>query len=163
MVIFVMGADGSERNSLGRMLAITLDWEFADANELRPTYVSGVNDNIQDAKTTSLKILFAALQYWVYNWHDIVVSCWTLSQQDREFLARNLPLVKFTYLRSPNRTLEGEFSEVKNSIAAVGKQEQSAARERVLIVDPSRKTKEVIADIVAVLVLNRRAPDAVAS
>jgi gluconokinase len=161
MVIFVMGSERSDRNSLGRMLAIALDWEFADANELRPTYVSGVPDNIQDVKSTSLKKLFAALRYWVYDWHDIVVSCWTLSQQDRKLLARNLSLVKFIYLRSPAHSLEGELSQLETGVASLEK--QSEAREKVMTVDPSRKTKEIIAEIIGVFVLNRRAQDAIAS
>jgi gluconate kinase len=163
MVILVMGADRCERNSLGRMLAITLSWEFADARQLLPTYVAGVAENIQTVEGTGLEILSAALRYPVYNWHDMVVSCWTLSEQERKLLGRNLPLIKFVYLRSPEHRFEDASFEVKNGIVSVGKPQQNDVSDRVLTVDPSRKTKEIIAEILAVLVLNRRSQHAIAS
>jgi len=161
MVIFVMGTDRCERSSLARMLAITLGWEFADADELPPTYVSGASDKVQCR--TNIGTLSAALQYWVYNWHDVIVSCPELSEQNRQLLGRNLPIVKFIYLRSPEHGLANQLSEVENGSASLTKSNRIAGNERVLTIDASRRTKEIIAEIVAVLVLKRRAVDAVAS
>ena len=162
MVIFVMGTDRSDRGSLARMLAITLGWEFADADELRPTYVDGRQLNMQPTINIRLQTLSAALQYWVYNWHDVIVSCWLLTDEDRKLLGTNLPLVKFIYLRSPEISPNGEFSQAEN-VTAISASKQTEAKDRVLTVDGSRRTKEIIAEIVSVLVLNRRAVDAVAS
>jgi len=162
MIIFVMGAEPSERSSLARMLAIVLDWEFANADELPLTYVHGLPLNRQCANRTRLEALSAALQYWVYNWHDVIVSCWELSAQERKLLGTNLPSVKFIYMRSPDRSFKDEFSGPQN-IASINTPRQAEANERVLIIDPSRKTKEIIAKIIAVLVLNRRTQNVVAS
>jgi gluconate kinase len=162
MVIFVMGTDRSQRSSVGRMLAITLDWEFADADELPPTYVDDRPDNMQGAKSTRLRILSAALQYWVYNWRDVIVSCWELTEQDRKLLGTNLPLVKFIYLRSAEDSLKDDSSQAE-TIASISIPNQTETKDRVLIIDPSRKAKQIIAEIVGILVLNRRAQGAVAS
>jgi hypothetical protein len=163
MIIIVMGGGQSERNSLGRLLAITLDWEFADAEELSPTYVAGVADQVLSAKSTRMQTLSAALGYWVYNWHDVVVSCWTLTEQERKLFSGKQFSVKFIYLSSPDASLHPEKCLELSTVGKASRSNPTEPSDEVLRVDPSRRTKEIIAEVVTVLVLNRRSQDVLAS
>jgi len=167
MVIIVMGASRSDRNSLARTIATTLDWEFADALTLPSTSASHVDESrvTQDETTAAqMRALRAAVQYWSYEWQDMVVSSWVLTEKERKLISNDSQVVDFVLMSSAECSLctaasfQLSTETFPSSIRVAGRQYDN----KLLLVDPSRRTNDIVSDVISALVLNRRLPNVVA-
>ncbi len=163
MVLIITGATESGRDAVGRLLADTLGWEFVNAGNLRPTGNLDANrcgDSPANAGPTwRIEALSAAIDSWIYEWRDVVVSCPMLMEAGRKRLCRKSSLVKIVRLES---SLATGRANVLDHSAGVGSQLQagwygSQDQERdVLTVDTSRQVEEIVAEMTAVLTSARR-------
>ncbi|MGA8345641.1 MAG: hypothetical protein WB781_27165 [Candidatus Sulfotelmatobacter sp.] len=159
MVFIITGAAESGRNSVGRLLAEALGWEFVDAENLRPPGNldgRGCSTSLANADPTLLVgTLSTAINFWIYEWRDVVVSCPMLTEGDRRQLSRMSSLIKIVCLEdfhAPGRTRI-----LDQSVGIVSSQLQArwhAARDSeqdALAIDPSPRVEEIIAEIIATI------------
>jgi len=165
MVIIVMGASRSDRNRLARIIAITLDWEFADALTLPSTSTSHVDESRvtrdETTRAAEMQALRAAVQYWTYKWQDIVVSSWVLTEQERRLIINNTPAVHFVLMSSDECSVQSA-APVRLSTIAFAHSTRAVVHQhsnKLLLVDPSLRTEEIVADVISVLVLGRLLPN----
>jgi gluconokinase len=166
MVIIVMGASRSDRNCLARMIAITLDWEFADALRLPSTSTShGDESGVTRDETTraaQIQALHAAVQYWSYKWQDMVVSSWVLTEQERKLISNTSPDAKFVLMSAAECNIQPGASQPPNASPSISPWTTAAQHSnKLLLVDASHRTKEIVADVISALVLNRKLPNVV--
>ena len=158
MVCIITGATESGRDTVGRHLADTLGWEFVNAENLRPKGNLDANrcgDSRANAGPTwRIEALSAAIDIWIYEWRDVVVSCPMLMEADRKRLCQKSSLVKIVYLEA---SLAIGPAHVLDQSAVVGSQLQTRwygsqdQRRYVLTVDTSRQVEEIVAEMTAVL------------
>lgn len=160
MVIVVMGAVRSDRDSLGRFLATNLGWEFADADTLAGSRTAKITERTvlrESATSAPVQALCGALQYWSYKWQDVVVSCPLLTEQERKLLSTRRAAVKFLCLNASERNAAGSPQPPTATSRAASPE---PAKSNVLTVEASRGTSQIVADVISMLILNRRPPHA---
>ena len=159
MVFIIAGATGSGRNTVSKLLAETLGWEFVDAEKLGS---SGNLDaprpstSLDDAGPTSrLETLSAAIHFWIYEWRDVVVSCAQLTDQDRRELTQISSLVRivcFEEFHATDRTgIPDRSAAFASSPLHAGWDKGCDCERDVLTLDPSRRVEETIAEMTALL------------
>jgi len=109
MIIVVMGVAGSGKTTVGRALAASLGWDFADADDFHPP------ENI--AKMSAGRPLddadrapwLAALRAWIdaclARGGDAVVTCSALKRRYRDVLLPDTPRVRLVYLQGSRELL----------------------------------------------------------
>lgn len=163
MVFVITGAAESDRNTVGRLLAEALGWEFVDAENLHPCGnldARRCNISLSNADPTlRIETLSTAISFWIYEWRDVVVSCRMLTERDRRQLSRMSALVKIVCLEASHAT--GRTPVPDQSVRVVTSEfsaEWHVAREPgqdVLTVDSSRQVEEIIAEITEVLIMRK--------
>ena len=102
MVILLMGVTGSGKTTIGRALAESLKWQFADADDFHPpSNVAKMHAGIplDDAdRAPWLAVLQAKISAWLLAANDTVLACSALKQTYRNQLMIS-PDVKLVYLR----------------------------------------------------------------
>lgn len=165
MVIIVMGDSRSDRNQLARIIAITLDWEFADALSLPGAGASHVHESPvtrgEATRAAQMQALVVAVQNWNYKWQDVIVSCWVLTEHERKIISN--PGIDFVLMNSAEYTIQpaapSQLPPATDSISTWTTAQPHS--NRLLVVNPSRRTKEIVGDVISALVLNRRLPNVV--
>jgi len=163
MVFIITGAAESGRNTVGRLLAEALGWEFVDAENLRPP---GNPDErkcssaLADADPAArVETLSAAINFWIYEWRDVVVSYPKLTERERGQLSKMSSLVRIVCLEASHAT--GRTRILDGSARVAGSKFSEgwyAARDPapdVLTVDSSRQVEEIIAEMTAVLIMRK--------
>ena len=158
MVLITTGSTESGRDTVGRHLADTLGWEFVNAENLRPSGNLDANrcgnSRSNVGATWLLEALSAAIDTWIYEWRDVVVSCPTLMEADRKHLCQKSSLVKIVRLESSLATgcacvLD---QSVKVGSPSQGKwYEPEGQRRDVVTVDTSRQIEDIVVEMTAVL------------
>jgi len=156
VVFIITGAAAADRNTVGRLLAETLGWEFVDAENLRPPGNVGAGcDSTSPANpdpTLRIETLSAAINVWIYEWRDVVVSCPVLTEGDRRQLSRMSSLVKLVCLEEFHAT--GRTLVLDQSVGASAQWPAGWHTERdMLTLDSSRRVEEIIAEMTAVLMM----------
>ena len=105
MVIVVMGATGSGKTTIGRLLAKRMNWEFADADDFH----SAANKEkmhkgipLTDAdRLPWLAAIHAQIQRWIADKKNVVLACSALKQSYRDLLwsDKKTQVVQFVYLK----------------------------------------------------------------
>ena len=161
MVLIITGAAELGRNTVGRLLAEALGWEFVDAENLHPPAnldARRCSTLLANADPTlRIETLSAAINFWIYEWRDVVVSCPMLTERDRRQLSKMSSLVKIVCLEASAATgrtpvLDRSGRVVRSEFAA-GWQAAREPGQDVLMVDSSRQVEEIIAEIMAVLMM----------
>lgn len=159
MVFIIAGATASDRNTVSKLLAETLGWEFVDAEKLR----SSGNLNAPRPSTSAdnagptlrVETLSAAIHFWVYEWRDVVVSCPKLTDKDRRELSQTSSLVRIVCLEefhAAKRTGIPDRSAAFVSSPIHARWDAGCDCERdVLTLDSSRRVEETIAQMTALL------------
>jgi gluconokinase len=155
-----MGAAGLGRDSVGRLLAESLGWEFVDADHLRSIAQTAERSApLADAAWDGvMQALCAALQYWSYQWRDVVVACSMMTEQDQRQLSSKYCSVKFVQLQElegTDQTLHGAFDRISSGMLVSGGMAVEG-NNKVLMVDSSQRAERVVAEVISALVLNRR-------
>ena len=162
MVLIITGATESGRNTVGRLLAEDLGWEFVNVENLRPAGnldANGCGDSRSNAVSMWLiESLSAAIDIWIYEWRDVVVSSPWLVEADRKRLCQKSSLVKIVHLES---SLATGRAHVLDQSAGVEFQLQAkwygtqSQRRDVFTVNTSRQVEEIVAEMTAVLTSSR--------
>jgi gluconokinase len=165
VVIVITGTAESGRNTVGNRLAETLGWEFVDAEKLCPPGTPPIprNSNLPARADPPLLIetLSAAINRWIYEWRDVVISCPVLTGRDRRQLS-TMSLVKIVRLEESDAAEQSSVFRRPARVALSGpsplwhtsyEQEQN-----MLTVDSSQPVDEIIGDIEAVLTKRKAQP-----
>ncbi len=159
MVFIIMGPAQSARNTVGRLLAEALGWEFVDAENLHPlgNFDAGSRStSLADADRISpMTTLSTAINFWIYEWLDLVVSCPELTENDRRQLSKISSLVKIVSLEASLAACRSHVSH--RSDVAISSQLPAAwwtacdQGQDSLSRDSSPLVEDIIADLTAVL------------
>ncbi len=162
MVFIITGAAESSRNMVCRLLAEALGWEFVEAENL---YGSGDVERKCSSSLAnhepSLRIesISRAINIWIYEWRDVVVSCPMLTQGDRRQLSKLSSLVKIVCLEefyATDRTRVSDLSVgVATSASPVGSNASRDPKEDLFTISLSRPVEEIIAELTAVLMTQK--------
>ena len=159
-VVFVIaGAAESGRNTVGRLLAESLGWEFVDAENLRPPLnaeVRGCSTPRANADPTFVEdTLSTAAKSWIYEWRDVVLSCPVLTEGERKQLSRMSSLVKIVCLEEFHTIDRACVSDRSVGVAISRSSAAShASRDQgqdVFTLNLYRPAEEIIAELTTVL------------
>ncbi len=159
MIIVVIGEIGSGVDSVGRLLAESLGWEFTDVDSL--DCAAQARSPLPSAEGPSLmKALSATIDFSTCQWRDLIVSCPALTDEDQRQLRHNHPAVKFVYLKAPNRT-DDSFPPVRpvDLVDSEAPVRQSIGVENdssVLSVDSSQGVEQILEAVLSALILKQR-------
>ena len=158
MVIVVMGEVESGSSRVGRLLAESLGWEFADIESL--DCATHKRSPLTDSELTpQIAALSAVIDSSTCAWRDLVISCPTLTDKEQRRLRHNRPLVKLVLLRRPDNrdhSFRPDPSEFTNSGLSVG---GSAEDESVLAMDGSQRVEQILDAVLSALILKQRSPN----
>jgi len=159
-VVFVIaGTLESDRNTVSRLLAETLAWEFVDVENLRVQgnvdVAQGSTSRTHPDRTSRTETLSAAINLWIYEWRDVVVSCPVLTEGERRQLSTMSSLVKVVCLEEFHATGRARASDGSAGIAISQSPSGSHAPRDPdkdgSTSDGSRPMEEIIAELTAVL------------
>ena len=156
MVCIITGPAESERNSVGKLLAEELGWEFVEAKNLRPpgnrdAHRGGTAMANADA-SSRMETLSAWIELWLYEWRDIVVSC-AVTERDRRQLSDVSQLVKIVSLEESYTTGRSRVLNRSVSVASSASPAACDAKHTALSTDASRQIQEIVAKITAMLII----------
>jgi gluconokinase len=102
MIVIVMGVVGAGKTTVGELLAATLGWEFADADDFHPAAnVEKIRNGIpldDEDREPWLDALRAAIVKWIGERRNVVLACSALKRRYRLKLEVG-PQVNFVYLK----------------------------------------------------------------
>jgi hypothetical protein len=98
MVIVVIGEMESSSRGVGRLLAESLGWEFADIESLLGG--AATRSPLSNAKCPAeIEVLSHAIYSLSCEWRDVIISCPALTDKDQRQLRHDQPSVKFVRLK----------------------------------------------------------------
>lgn len=103
MVVIVMGVSGSGKTTVGRTLANSLGWTFADADDWHPA--SNRSKMRQGIPLTDgdrhpwLAALRRSIDQWLSTGESVILACSALKQSYRDMLRSDDPRVRVVYLK----------------------------------------------------------------
>jgi gluconokinase len=161
MVFIITGTAESGRNTLGRLLAEALGWEYIDAENLCPSgnlEAHRCSASLANADPTlRTGTLTDAINIWIYEWRDVVVSCPVLTKGERRQLSRLSSLVKIVCLEDFHATGRNRFLDGSVGVASFPLPSGSSAgrtpERSVFTLDSSRQVQDIIADMTSVLTM----------
>ncbi|MEC4812053.1 MAG: gluconokinase [Scytonema sp. PMC 1069.18] len=103
MIILVMGVSGSGKSTVGKLLADSLGWEFADADSFHSLeniekMRHGISLNDLD-RMPWLLALQQAIQQWLQENKSAVLACSALKANYRQILVLDKERVKLVFLK----------------------------------------------------------------
>jgi gluconokinase len=154
MIILIMGVTAAGKTTVGRALAETLRWRFADADD----YHSAANVTKMRAgipltdedRAPWLQSLRRAILEWIASGENIVLACSALKASYRDILVVN-PEVKLVYLR-----ISGELAAARlaarrghymNPVLLRSQFETLEEPHDALIVDTAQTTERIVISI----------------
>lgn len=161
MVFIIMGAPESGSDTVGRLLAEALGWEYIAAENLRPSgnlEAHRCSASLANADPTlRTGTLSAAINIWIYEWRDVVVSSPVLTEEERRQLSRMSSLVKLVCLENFYATGRHRFLNRSVGVASfpfpAGSNAESTPEPSVFILDSSRQVEDIIAEMTSVLMM----------
>jgi gluconokinase len=162
MVFIITEAAESGRDTVGRLLAEALGWEFVDAENLHPPCnldARRCSTSLVDDPTLRIETLSAAIAFWIHEWRDVVVSCPMLTDRDQRQLSKMSSLVKIVCLEASHATGRSPVHDrsvrvVSPDFPAGGHAARQPGQD-VLMVDSCRQVEEIVAEITAVLIMGK--------
>ena len=161
MVFIITGTAESGRNIVGRLLAEALGWEYIDAENLGLSgnlEAHGCSSSLANADPTlRTAALSAAINVWIYEWRDVVVSCPALPEVERRQLSRMSSLVKTVCLEDFHANGRNRFFDESVRVASfplrAGSNAGSTPERSVFRLDSSRQVEDIIAEMTSVLMM----------
>jgi len=116
MIVIVMGVTGAGKTTVGRLLASSMGWVFADADDFHPpANIEKMHEGIpldDRDRLPWLESLRSQICAWTYAGQNAVLACSALKRVYRKILDVG-PEVRFVYLRG-HRDLIAERLEVRH-------------------------------------------------
>lgn len=154
-----MGVAGAGKTTVGRLLAASLAWEFADADAFHPEanrekMSRGVPLDDAD-RAPWLRVLAAAIDGWLAEDRGVVLACSALKRAYRAELLRDPERMRVVYLRgSPDllrERLERRVGHFAGSALLASQLETLEEPEDALAFDVSASPEALVAAIRAAL------------
>ena len=158
MVIIIMGEIESGRDSVGACVAESLGWEFLDIE--KRFGVGGASASIIGTKGSfSMELLRAALDFSIYEWRDVVLSCPVLTEKNQKELRNNRSLVKFVHLTAADTSVSmlglNSSAEVKTCRRRDAENLTAKHKNDVLILASSMEMGQIVSAVLNGAVLQR--------
>lgn len=103
MIAIVMGVSGSGKTTVGKLLALSLKWDFIDADDFHPlSNIEKMSRGIalDDAdRIPWLRQLQAAIDSWLLENKNVVLACSALKSSYRKMLCQDNQQIKIVYLK----------------------------------------------------------------
>ena len=154
MVLLMMGVAGSGKTLIGSMLAKSLNWIFADADEFHPpANIEKMSRGIaltDEDREPWLRAMRAAIEGWTKSGENAVLACSALKQRYREVLTSGTPTRTIFLKGSPDliqrRLLERQNHFMKSEMltSQFADLEEPAA---AMVVDISQTPEQIVAAI----------------
>jgi gluconate kinase len=159
VVFIITGTPESDRNTVSRLFAEALGWEFVDAENLRMqgnvNAARGSPSRACPDRPSCTEALSAAINRWIYEWRDVVVSCPALTVGERRKLSTISSLVKVVCVEEFHATDHARVSDQSVGIAIspspAGSYASRNPEKDMSILDLSRPVEEIIAELTSVL------------
>lgn len=155
MVFIITGTAESDRNTLGRLLADDLGWQFVDGENLHLDLEAlTCNAFLANANPFGIETLSRAIHCWIYEWQDVVVSYPILTETDRRQLSEISSLVKIVCLEALQSTSGSPLLYRDRPVHVAGSEFPAGGRakhepgQEVLTVDLSRQVERIIREMV---------------
>lgn len=120
MIVIVMGVVGSGKTTIGKLLAQTMGWEFADADDFHPaSNVEKIRNGIpltDEDREPWLGLLRAKIIGWIARQHSVVLACSALKQIYRAKLDAGTD-VRFVYLKGTGDLIASRLQERRGHFA----------------------------------------------
>jgi gluconokinase len=109
-VIVIMGVSGAGKSTVGSLLAQTLGWQFADADDFHPAAnVQKMSHGLaltDDDRLPWLDAMAAAMHNWLVENRKVVLACSALKRSYRQALLIDPERIAFVYLKATYDELE---------------------------------------------------------
>jgi gluconokinase len=162
-ILVLMGVSGSGKTTIGRELAVSLNWEFSDADEF---HSAANKEKMRNAVPLTdedrgpwLDSIRAAIEQWERHPPGHVLACSALKERYRKVLSPLDPDVRFVYLRGSYELIAARLGERKGHYfnPALLRSQFDALEEPsdALTIDVALSPKEIIDVIVAQLAPKR--------
>ncbi len=116
--IVVMGVSGAGKTTLGKALALSLDWEFLEGDDFHPSAnIKKMKNNIaldDDDRWPWLMALNEQIKQNQLSGIFSVVSCSALKKIHREILRKGINNIKFVYLYGEPQLIQQRLNDRKN-------------------------------------------------
>ncbi|MCG5059953.1 MAG: gluconokinase [Limnoraphis sp. WC205] len=161
MIILVMGVSGSGKTTIGQQLAKSLNFQFRDADEFHSDEnIQKMRNNIPltDAdRQPWLETMQAAIDQWLEQNQNVVLTCSALKQKYRQMLWRDAEQIKIVYLKGTFELIESRLKQRQEhfmkSDLLKSQFEDLEEPEGVILADISQTPSEIIEKIRKVFVL----------
>jgi gluconokinase len=154
MIVLVMGVAGSGKTLIGSMLAESLGWKFADADDFHPAAnIEKMSRGIPltDAdRSPWLMAMHEAIQRWIAAGANVVLACSALKREYRNQLWKG-PELPVVYLKGDIKLIHSRLAARRGHFMKAAMLESQLADleepEDAIVVEVSQTPEEIVARI----------------
>jgi gluconokinase len=151
VVVFLIGASGSGKTTVGRALAQQLAWQFVEGDDYHsPESIAKMRDGVplnDSDRAPWLARLHAVAAAAIDRRAHAVIACSALKQRYRDLLRGTLSGIRFVYLKADEPTLRKRLEERRKHFAGASLlASQLAALEEpadAMTIDATRSVDEI--------------------
>jgi carbohydrate kinase (thermoresistant glucokinase family) len=174
MILVVMGVSGSGKTTIGTQLALTLHWDFEDADWFHPTRnIDKMHAGIPLTDEDRAPWLIAIADFIDRTrtaGHHAVVTCSALKRRYRTVIIGNRPDVRLIYLKGDTEligrriaTRHEHFMPPSLLQSQFDALEEPAPDEHAIVVSVEPRPREIVAQVLEALKMQTLPADAVPS
>ena len=153
MVIVVMSELESDRCRIGKFLAESLDWEFAEIDSMHSADITTAVVKPSD-RERQMQTVSDAINSAVYAWRDLVISSPVLTHEEERHLHSKSGRVNFLLLKGAEKE-PNQAVDTKSSPSPIEEGSLHRCDDEVICVDRSQRTDHILAAILSKVILKR--------